>query len=128
MKLLQKRSPEWLYVLLAIFILNIASFVAYQLILDIPLSLSTLIGFKGLSIVIAIIASLGYFGFAVFSLSFIIADIIGLCYMFFIIITEKSNGWADLTSIAALATFLFVGIIVGILLQIIYFIFNNKKR
>ena len=128
MKKIEKKSIKWLQVLLIIFSINILSFFTYQLVLDIPFDVSSIIGFKGISLAIAIISCLGYFGFLAFSITFVSSNIVGLIYMFFIIITDKNNGWADLTSIAGLFVFMIIGTSLGIIAQIVWTLTKTKKR
>jgi len=102
----QKKSLKWIYVLLFIFILNLAALLFGRILLHAAISGQNTTGFAILSLIAAIMASLGYFGFPMLSGVFILSDIAGIFYMYYIIISGKSDGWADLTSIIG---YMFIG-------------------
>jgi len=105
-----KKSNKWIYWFLSILIINFSA-----LLLAI------------LSAMISLISSLGYFGIKYFSLVFIIADIIGIIYLFFIVLSNASDGWSDLTSIIGYMTITGFGIIAGTITEVIFRIVKRKK-
>ncbi|MHC1719802.1 MAG: hypothetical protein AB9844_03750 [Clostridiaceae bacterium] len=102
----QKKSFKWIYVFLFIFILNLAALFFSRMLLNAAISGQNTAGFAILSLTAAIIASLGYFGFRMLSGVFIFSDIAGILYMYYIIMSGKSDGCADLTSIIG---YMFIG-------------------
>lgn len=102
----QKKSFKWIYVFLFIFILNLAALLFGRVLLHAAITGQNATGFAILSLIAAIMASLGYFGFRMLSGLFIFSDLAGIFYMFYIIISGKSDGWADLTSIIG---YMFIG-------------------
>jgi hypothetical protein len=102
----QKKSFKWIYVFLFIFILNLAALLLGRVLLHAGISGQNTTGFAILSLIAAIMASLGYFGFPVLSGVFILSDLAGIFYKYYIIMSGKSDGWADLTSIIG---YMFIG-------------------
>lgn len=122
-----KKSRNWLYVFITIFVINTAAFIINRNLLEIKLDTKTILAFAMVSFFIAVISSLGYFGIKVFSTIFILSDIIGIGYMFYIILSKINDGWADLTSIISLLVILAIGAFVGAAVQVINWLLNKNK-
>jgi len=122
-----KKSNKWIYWVLSILIINFSALLLSREIQSIKIDLKNIIGFAILSAMISLISSLGYFGIKYFSLVFIIADIIGIIYLFFIVLSNASDGWSDLTSIIGYMTITGFGIIAGTITEVIFRIVKRKK-
>ena len=122
-----KKSNKWIYWFLSILIINFSAILLSREIQSIKIDLKNIIGFAILSAMISLISSLGYFGIKYFSLVFIIADIIGIIYLFFIVLSNASDGWSDLTSIIGYMTITGFGIIAGTITEVIFRIVKRKK-
>jgi len=122
-----KKSNKWIYWFLSILIINFSALLLSREIQSIKIDLKNIIGFAILSAMISLISSLGYFGIKYFSLVFIIADIIGIIYLFFIVLSNASDGWSDLTSIIGYMTITGFGIIAGTITEVIFRIVKRKK-
>lgn len=122
-----KKSFRWIYILIGTFIINISALLLSRVVLNIEINFRNVIGFAIISIIVSVIASAGYFGIRKFSLTFIIVDIIGICYLFFTVISGKSTGWADLTSVIGFMVLLVFGVCAGIIAELIFWIVRRKK-
>ena len=115
----KKKSIGWLYVLTCVFIINICSLLVTRVILGSEINTKNAAGFVVLALIASIAACFGYFGKKAFSYLFILFNLIGILYMFYIAIMGKSSGWADLTSIVGFMFMSCMGILLGILTEII---------
>ena len=122
-----KKSFRWIYILIGTFIINISALLLSRVVLNIEINFRNVIGFAIISIIVSVIASAGYFRIRKFSLTFIIVDIIGICYLFFTVISGKSTGWADLTSVIGFMVLLVFGVCAGIIAELIFWIVRRKK-
>ena len=117
-----KKSFRWIYVLAGVFTINAAALLMSRVALGMAITVQIAISLAALSLIVSAIASVGYFGARIFSNVFILFDILGLGYMYYIILSDKNGGWADLTSAIGFVVFAGLGIIAGIITEIIYLI------
>jgi len=122
-----KKSRKWFFVLLILFAVNLAMLLLSRNLLDVGVSQQNLIAFIVLSLVVSVIAFLGYWGIRLFSQVFIIFDLVGLAYLFYATFANKSSGWADLTGIIALFLTLAAGVVVAIIAELIYRLTKRKR-
>ena len=122
-----KPSAKWLLVILALFLLNFCLLLGSRFILGSQLVSANYIAFAGLSAVIALIGGLGALGLMVFFSSFVLFNGFALVYLYWITFTQKTSGWADLTSLAGYFMMLLAGVAVGIVLELLSR-FLGKKR
>lgn len=128
MLLPSKKSFYWIYIQAGIFAINAAALLISRVLLNIEIDIKNIIGFVLVSLLISIIVLIGYFGIRMFSYVFIIFDFLGLFYMYFIILSNKSGGWVDITSIIDFIVFVGFGIIVGIITEFIYWVIKHNKK
>jgi len=121
-----KKSFHWIYVLMGVFAINILALLISRIMLTITINLQNIIGFTILALLVSVIGSIGYFGIRKFSYVFIIFDILGLFYMYFIILSNNSDGWVDLTSLIGFIVLIDVGIAIGIIAEFIYWIVKRN--
>lgn len=122
-----KKSYSWIYVLAGVFTINIVALLMSRVILNITVNITNIIAFALLSLLVSGIASVGYFGIKIFSYAFILFDILGLSYIYIIILSNKNDGWADLTSVIAFIVIVCMGIFTGIIFELIYRIIRRNK-
>jgi len=122
------KSIRWIYVLAIVFIINIGSLLITRLVLGSAINSKNAIGFAVIAIIAGVAACLGYFGKKAFSYLFIFFNLIGILYMYYIAIMDKSNGWADLTSIVGFMFMSCIGILLGILTEIILRARSGKAK
>lgn len=128
MFLTKKKSIRWIYVLAIVFIINIGSLLITRIMLGSAINSKNAIGFAVISIIAALAACLGYFGKKAFSYLFILFNLIGILYMYYIAIMDKNSGWADLTSIVGFMFMSCIGILLGILTEIILRARSGKAK
>ncbi len=123
-----KGSSRWINVLAIVFIANIAALFISRALIGQTTTTANMAAFVGLSLGIAIVSCLGYFGFEVFSLLVLAGNLMGIIYLFFIILTNASQGWNDLTSLIGLFYFVAMGVVFGIMMQVIVLLSTVKLR
>jgi len=112
-----KKSFKWLYVFILVFIVNLIAMSAVQKLSNNALEIYIVFRFVLVTLIIGAIACLGYFGLRAFSYIFLISNVIGLGYMFFIAFSGR-NGWKDLSSIIGFLCILLIGVVIGMITQI----------
>lgn len=123
-----KGASHWIIVLGIVFAANIAALFISRALIGQTMTMANAGAFVGLSLAIAVVSCLGYFGFEVFSLMVLAGNLIGIIYLFFIILTNASQGWSDLTSLIGLFYFVAMGVVFGIMMQVIVLLSTVKLR
>lgn len=122
-----KRSANWAYIIVGIFILNTFALLFTRNLLHIKLEQKSTIAFVIIALVVSELSSLGYFGVKAFSTTFIISDLVAIAFLFLTAITNISSGWADMTSIIIFLMIIGIGIIISIIAEAIVW-FRNKNK
>lgn len=128
-RLPERYSKKWLISLVALFLLTFISLIIVSQILNINLAFENISGFFLLSLITAVLISLGgflgarvYFGIAA------IFNILGIIYMLYVTIFRTAEGWSDLVSIISLMLAVLVGLVLGIIGQAIAVLVKKSKR
>jgi hypothetical protein len=117
-----EKSFKWIYVLGIVFAVNFATLLISRVLLNLTMTSANILAFAGVSLGIGLVVCLGYFGVEIFSLMVLAGNAMGVIYLFFIILTNASQGWSDLTSIIGLLYFVAMGVMFGFMMQLIYFL------
>jgi K+-sensing histidine kinase KdpD len=114
----KKDSEKWFIVFSLSWLLNLAAIIAsrYQIsyIFDMPTTFVFLI----MSLLVASITMVGWFGLLDFTKVFILFNFFGICSMLYITSTGYTSGWADITSLINYLFFIAIGVIAGLLVQL----------
>ena len=128
-KLPAKQSKKWFYILLSLFLMTFISLIIVSQILSINIELENIGGFILLSFFIATTISVGgYIGADVYFVIAFIFYILGLIYMFYVSITKTAEGWSDLVSIISFLVTVGLGVLLGIVGQLLRFILLKNKH
>jgi hypothetical protein len=128
-----KKSNKWFMFSGIFFILNIIAIFYSRNLLSLSLDSKNIIAIIGISFVVALFPATGYFGLKILPITVMVGNIIGIVYMYYIILGNRAQGWNDITSLIALLYFVAMGIAFGGLMEIIYKImggnvFLKKKK
>ncbi|PKM50190.1 MAG: hypothetical protein CVV02_12550 [Firmicutes bacterium HGW-Firmicutes-7] len=123
----KKKSFSWICVLAGVFTINVVALLMSRVVLSVTVDIVNIMAFAILSLIISGIASMGYFGISVFSYAFIFFNALGLCYMYFVILSNKSDGWLDLASFIGFIFIAGFGIFIGIIAELIYRVIKRNK-
>ncbi len=122
-----KKSKKWFNVFLIYAAVVFLSFIATRLILGSELNGRIIVVFALIAFVSACLPVLaGYYGKTLFFKIYASANLIGLLYMFKLVLIDGATGWADLTSIVVYIYLLPVGAILALLAEVIGY-FRSKK-
>ena len=123
-----KKSNKWLYVLFIYAAIVFIGFIATRLILGSEINGRMIIMFTLTSFASALLPVLaGYYGKMLFFMIYTSANLIGLLYMFKLVIMDNATGWADLTSVVVYIYLLPIGAILALLAEIISY-FRSQKN
>ncbi len=114
-----KKSKKWMYVLIGVFIINIAALYVSRIMAGSSMDTKNYVSFALISIAASIFSLAGFFGKRRFSYTYMAFNIGGIIYMLYITIGGKNNGWSDLTSIAGYMFLSLLGLLLGILTEVI---------
>ena len=124
----KKKSSQWIVFYLAYVATIFLGLLATRWILNTTIDGSLLIALSILSFGSALLPSLaGFFGKRQFFRVYVASNLIALAYMFVLITSGQSPGWADITSIVVYVYLLPVAVVLGILAEVILY-FKNKKN
>jgi hypothetical protein len=123
----QKKSINWSYVLLIVFASNVLALLGSEFLLSSSISLQNAFGFSIISLIVSLIVSSGYFGIRFFSLSVIVSNVIAIIYIYYIILSKSSPGWADLVGLISYMLLIGLGIILGTIVQTVFWIISRRK-
>lgn len=128
-KLPERYSKKWLISLVALFLLTFISLIIVSQILNISLAFANISGFFLLSLITAVLISLGgYLGARVYFCIAAIFNLIGIIYMLIISIFRTAEGWSDLVSIISLMSAIVFGLVLGIIGQLIALLVKKSRR
>lgn len=122
MLLPNKKSKAWLIVWGMIFFINIGAILLGRYLVGASFNAENASNFLIISLLIATIISIGYFGPRLFSGLALAANIIGITYMLYISATKAADSWSDLVGIIGFLYIVAIGIGIAIVVQVIQFI------
>ena len=114
-----KNSQSWFYIWAVTFVGNTLLLIISRALLNQEITAQNILGFSIVSFLITLFVLPGYFGWRLLSFGVLLGNIVGLIYLFYLILTVKNDGWIDLTSIFAFLSVVVIGLITGILAQIV---------
>ncbi|MHB8131471.1 MAG: hypothetical protein ACYDEX_21015 [Mobilitalea sp.] len=125
-----KSSKKWIVVFLIFTIVVFFSFLITRLVLDSDVLGRYLFGLIMMSVSSAFIPCIaGYLGRRVFFIVDTIFIVLGILYMFYVVLGNTAPGWGDLTSIIGYLFIVLLGVIIASIAEIInYFITKRKNK
>lgn len=123
----EKRSHKWYFVMGGVFFINIAALLFSRLLVGQSITLKNAVGFGIISTIISFFVLPGFFGFQTYTLAVLLGNFTGITYMLYLILSRIKDGWADLTSIFSFLTLVVIGVVTGILAQIVVWAISRKK-
>lgn len=123
-----QKAFNWIYVLAIVFMANLVTLLISRTLLNQTMTGGNIASFIGISLVVASIACLGYFGLEVFSMVVLAGNAMGIIYLFYIVLVlaNVNRGWDDLTSLIGLLYFVVMGVFFGAIMQVIFMISAGK--
>jgi hypothetical protein len=121
-----KKSNKWFFASAVLFLINILAILYSRSLLGLNLDSKNIIAIIGIAFVISLITSLGFLGLKILPITVIVGNVIGIAYMYYIILGNRAQGWNDITSLIALLYFVAMGIAFGGLMEIIYKIMGGN--
>jgi hypothetical protein len=129
LKLPTKHSKKWVLVFIALFLLTLVSLISVGKILSINIGAENIAGFALLSAFVSVIISVGGFlGARLYFITASIFDLLGIVYMLYVSINRTAEGWSDLVSIISYLFTLAIGLILGLVIQLVAFLMSKRKR
>lgn len=128
-KLPNKYSIKWLYILIALFLLTFASMYLVITILELSVGFDNISGFALLSLAVSLSIGIGgLLGLKAYFKTALLFNIIGIIYMLSVTIFITAEGWSDLVSIISYLFFLSLGIFLGVIVQLAVILINKYKN
>lgn len=128
-RLPEKYSIKWLPILMALFLLTFISMFLVTTILDLNISLENIGGFAILSLAVSLAIGIGgILGSSAYFITALLFNILGIIYTFIITIFRTAEGWSDLVGIVSYLFLLTVGIILGVVLQLIIILLRKYNK
>lgn len=129
LKLPEKYSIKWIYILVALFLLTFVSMFIVTTILDLSISIDNISGFAMLSLAVSLSIGLGgLLGLKAYFKTALVFNILGIIYMMSVTIFRTAEGWSDLVSIISYLFMLSIGIILGVIVQFAIILIANYKK
>lgn len=124
----EKKSKSWYFIILCYTIIIFIGIIITRFMVGTTLSLTMALSTLILSLISALVPCLaGFWGRHVFYSVFACINLIALLYMFYIVISDATPGWGDLTSIIGYLFILVVGFGIALISDIIYYIRKKAK-
>lgn len=128
-KLPNKYSIKWLYILIALFFLTFASMYLVITILELSIGFDNISGFALLSLAVSLSIGIGgLLGLKAYFKTALLFNIIGIIYMLSVTIFRTAEGWSDLVSIISYLFFLALGIFLGVIVQLAVILITKYKK
>ena len=125
----EKKSKKWLNVFLIYAAIVFLGFVATRMILGSEINGRMIFMFALTAFGSALLPALaGYYGKMLFFMIYTSANLIGLLYMFKLVLMDSETGWADLTSVVVYIYLLPVGAFLALLAEVISYFRRNKNK
>jgi len=124
----EKKSLKWIAVLFVVAAINFAALAGSRSLAGVAADADTFYGFAAFSGFFACISTFGYFGYKLFSMVVMVADLIGMGYLFYVVLSSAGTGWSDLTSVAGFMAILGFGVIVATAVQFGSWVLALKKK
>ncbi|MGE6489196.1 hypothetical protein [Paenisporosarcina sp. NPDC076898] len=124
-----KKSFQWIGIFILYTVIIFISLLATRVLFGSELSNPSIISLLIISKVSALIPSIGGFlGKRIFFIIYTVSTIVGMLYMFYVVLGNTAPGWGDLTSIIGYLFIVGVGAVLALVTEVVsYFVKKNTK-
>ena len=123
------KSKKWIVVFILFTVVVFIGLLTTRVLFGSTLSNQSIMSFLLISIVSALIPSIGGFlGKQVFYSIFTLSTIVGILYMFYVVLGNTAPGWGDLTSIIGYLFIVGIGAVLALVTEIVYYFIKTKKQ
>ena len=124
-----KKSNRWIWVFILYTIIIFTGLLTSRFILGSEIFVKDILSLLLISMVSALIPCIGGFlGKRVFFLIYTFCTIVGILYMFYVVLGNTSPGWGDLTSIVGLLFMVGVGASLGLVVEVVLYFIKRKQN
>jgi len=126
----ETQSINWFYVFFISWLINLCAIILSRYLNNYNFDFIGNCSYAWIAFYAALLSCVGWFGFKVFTRTFMLFNAFALTYLLAIVITNANDGWSDLTSIVGHIFILLLGTVIATTLQLIVLIIKkiNKKR
>ncbi len=122
-----KKSNKWLGVFIFYALLIFVALLTTRFVLGSEIFGRYILGLIIIAMVSAFIPCVGGFlGKRIFFILYTISALIGVLYMFYVVLGNTAPGWGDLTSIIGYLFIVGVGAVLALITEIIVYLFKTK--
>jgi len=123
-----KKSKQWIGVFILYTVVIFIGLIATKVMLHNEIIGAYIFGSFLISLGSAIISCIGGFlGKRIFFLVYTLSVMIGILYMFYVVLVNTSPGWGDLTSIIGYLFIVGVGTVLAFVMELIIYFIKRKK-
>jgi hypothetical protein len=128
-KMPTKKSNLWIGVFILYTILVLISLIVTRVILTSELTGNFIARLLLISLVLALLPCIaGYFGKRIFFIVYTISILLGIIYMFYIVIADRSPGWGDLASMIGFIFIIGFGTAIALVAEVVKAIITNSHK
>jgi hypothetical protein len=129
LKIPDKYSGKWRYVLLVIFSAVFISLMSVPAFMKTNIKLDNIVGFAALSAVVSSLIVLGgYLGARIFFYISFFSNMIALVYMIYTAAAKTADGWSDIAGIVSYLLISASGLIFGVVVQTTLYLVKRKQK
>ncbi|MBU3188804.1 hypothetical protein K9O30_06470 [Clostridium bowmanii] len=123
-----KKSNRWIWIFILYTIIIFTGLLTTRFILGSEILVKYILSLILISLVSALIPCIGGFlGKRLFFLIYTFCTIVGILYMFYVVLGNTAPGWGDLTSIVGLLFMVGVGATLGLVVEVILYFVKRKQ-
>lgn len=124
-----KKSNQWIGVFILYTAVIFIGLLTTRVMLESDILDRSIFSLLIVSIVSALIPSIGGFlGKRIFFIIYTLSVIVGILYMFYVVVGNTSPGWGDLTSIIGYLFIVGVGAVLAIVTEIVRYFVKSKRH
>ena len=124
-----KKSNQWFWIFIIYTIAIFVGLIATRFILGSEIFVKYILSMLLISMVSAIIPCIaGYLGRRIFFIIYTISAMVGILYMFYVVLGNTSPGWGDLTSIVGYLFIVVVGVGLGLISEVINYFVKRRQN
>lgn len=123
-----KKSSKWIGFFILYTIVIFIGLISTRFILGSEIFGRYILGLLIISMVSALIPCIGgYLGKRIFFIVYTLSALVGILYMFYVVLGNTAPGWGDLTSIVGYLFIVAIGIVLALVTEVIYYFTKAKQ-
>lgn len=124
----EKKSKKWFQVFISYFLILIIALILSRFLVGTPILINIIVSLVILALFSAIIPCIGgFWGRRIFFYIYTLINFFAILYMMFIVVTDASPGWNDITSMIVYLFITILGLIVAFIIDFIYFLISRRR-